>query len=212
MSFDRSEDGLKIRREGVFNNRQLSVVLEIDRKGYLNIEFEMERPPTGSYEIGLVFKLDRRFSELTWDRKALWSVYPEGHIGRPHGTARIFSPERNEVAYRQKPVLPWSLDGKDFFLPNTGTSEVAMPVTNDFRAMKEYITSYQLRGPSAEPGICVESDGNAAIRCQVLEDGFLNMYICFGWTYADLDWGNLERRISAGPILRRKARIHFFKE
>ncbi len=28
-------------------------------------------------------------SPISWRRKALWSVYPENHIGRPEGTARL---------------------------------------------------------------------------------------------------------------------------
>ncbi len=213
VRFDKSEDGFTIHREGIINRRNVSVVLQIDRRGYLDIRFEMERPPSDCYEIGLVFMLDRRFVELEWDRKALWSVYPEEHIGRPHGTAQIFRGEKNEVVYRQEPLFPWSLDGKDFFLfPASGMPEVALPVTNDFCAMKEHIYSYQLTGATGETGVCVESDGTVAVRSQVQKDGFLNMYICFGWTYGDLDWGNLERKISSESNLRGKARIRFVKK
>ena len=38
-------------------------------------------------QIGWTFNMPRRFDHLSWGRDALWSVYPDTHIGRPSGTA-----------------------------------------------------------------------------------------------------------------------------
>lgn len=38
-------------------------------------------------QIGWIFEMPKQFDHFSWDRKALWSVYPETHIGRPAGTA-----------------------------------------------------------------------------------------------------------------------------
>lgn len=40
------------------------------------------------YELGWVFHLPKGTDRFAWDRKADWSWYPPGHIGRPHGEAR----------------------------------------------------------------------------------------------------------------------------
>lgn len=39
-------------------------------------------------ELGWAFEMPSAFDRFSWDRQALWSVYPEDHIGRPTGTAR----------------------------------------------------------------------------------------------------------------------------
>jgi hypothetical protein len=38
-------------------------------------------------ELGWAFEMPKEFDRFSWDRESLWSVYPEDHIGRPHGTA-----------------------------------------------------------------------------------------------------------------------------
>jgi len=38
-------------------------------------------------ELGWVFDMPKAFDHFSWDRKAMWSYYPEKHIGRPTGTA-----------------------------------------------------------------------------------------------------------------------------
>lgn len=38
-------------------------------------------------ELGWIFDRPAAFKRFSWKRKALWSVYPETHIGRPTGTA-----------------------------------------------------------------------------------------------------------------------------
>jgi hypothetical protein len=39
------------------------------------------------YEIGWEFSLPKGIDHFSWSRKAVWSYYPPGHIGRPTGTA-----------------------------------------------------------------------------------------------------------------------------
>ena len=41
-------------------------------------------------QVGLVVDLPKSFDLLTWDRKALWTHYPDDHIGRPKGQAHAF--------------------------------------------------------------------------------------------------------------------------
>lgn len=38
-------------------------------------------------ELGWIFESPGQCSRFSWDRKSLWSYYPDTHIGRPHGTA-----------------------------------------------------------------------------------------------------------------------------
>ena len=43
--------------------------------------------PFDVQEFGWAFALPAQCDHFTWDRKAIWTWYPETHIGRPHGTA-----------------------------------------------------------------------------------------------------------------------------
>lgn len=47
-------------------------------------------------ELGWAFEMPSAYDRFSWDRQALWSVYPEDHIGRPTGTAR---PDSANVHY-----------------------------------------------------------------------------------------------------------------
>ncbi len=38
-------------------------------------------------EIGWIFDMPRQFDRFSWDRRAVWSYYPDTHIGRPTGAA-----------------------------------------------------------------------------------------------------------------------------
>jgi beta-galactosidase len=58
-------------------------------------------------ELGWSFTLPHRFDHFSWKRQALWSVYPDDHIGRPQGTA---TPDSAKVH-----ILNWSRpDAFDF--------------------------------------------------------------------------------------------------
>ena len=43
----------------------------------------------GYSEVGVSYMLPTSASSLSWRRRGLWSVYPEGHIGRTEGTAQL---------------------------------------------------------------------------------------------------------------------------
>jgi hypothetical protein len=82
-----------------------SFQLRIDGQGLITTKYSIDHvpgeppPPTyspwdatsvGGYsEVGVSYMLPNSASTISWRRKALWSVYPEGHIGRPEGSAKL---------------------------------------------------------------------------------------------------------------------------
>lgn len=44
-------------------------------------------PKTDIQELGWTFEMPHEFHRFSWRRNAVWSVYPDTHIGRPAGTA-----------------------------------------------------------------------------------------------------------------------------
>lgn len=49
-------------------------------------EVRYSGPQQHAWELGMRMGLDKGFSSYSWERDALWSVYPEDHIGRAKGT------------------------------------------------------------------------------------------------------------------------------
>jgi hypothetical protein len=98
-------------------------------------------------EIGLEFELPADMGRLEWDRDSEWSYYPEDHIGRPHGVARVHSAWSQTIPPTNRPYAqddhPWGC--------------------NDFRSTKRHIYWATLTNPEGS-GIKVISDGSDSIR------------------------------------------------
>jgi beta-galactosidase len=55
--------------------------------GKFSYTIDWTGPKTDIEQVGWAFSMPKAFDRFSWDRKALWSYYPETHIGRPVGTA-----------------------------------------------------------------------------------------------------------------------------
>ncbi len=56
--------------------------------GLFHYQIEWTGKTADVQELGWAFEMPKSFDTFTWDRQALWSVYPDTHIGRPSGSAR----------------------------------------------------------------------------------------------------------------------------
>lgn len=102
-------------------------------------------------QVGLELELPLNYDTVEWHCQALWTTYPEDHIGRPKGTAKAFpvgSPlERGK---REAPTNAWSAD-------------VNALGSRDFRATKQNIYSAKLTD-GQERSLEVISDGTQNAR------------------------------------------------
>jgi hypothetical protein len=133
-------------------------------------------------QVGLVFRVDKRCNTLEWDRNALWTVYPEDHIGRAKGTAKAFR-EGPDTAVGTQPSWPWELDNSPLG-------------TNDFRATRRNIVWAALKDEDGF-GVRAESDGKQHARAYV--DG---EQICL--LIADIDTGSGEGFLATHYAVERK--------
>ncbi|MDH7480474.1 MAG: glycoside hydrolase family 2 TIM barrel-domain containing protein [Armatimonadota bacterium] len=55
--------------------------------GLFSYRIEWKWQKADIQELGWTFEMPHEYNRFSWKRQALWSVYPETHIGRPSGTA-----------------------------------------------------------------------------------------------------------------------------
>jgi len=184
--------GAHIARRGDGPGMSAEFEIRIDGQGLVTTAYTLHDPVKAASEVGVSYLLSSSIEQLWWDRRALWSAYPNDHIGRPMGIARrqsIFA----APAYRQAPIGPWSEDTKDFFL--SGPDDPGGRGTHDFRSLKENIWSASCGLANTPHQIRAESDGTAAARVEVCPDGKVRFNIVNLWAYTDLGYG-----VSVSPI------------
>ncbi len=104
-------------------------------------------------QTGLVFTLPASYTDLDWERKGYWSVYPEDHIGALKGSAKAFNdklPVSGVAGPSKQPAVSWSMD-------QTAAG------ANIFRSTKENIYSAGLSNASGDK-LSVVSDGTQHVR------------------------------------------------
>ncbi len=90
INVSKRPDGKALDAEIVLDKAPSTVVGKV-RAEYADGRFTYRIDWTGEkadiQELGWAFEMPGECNRFSWDRKALWSVYPDDHIGRPRGTA-----------------------------------------------------------------------------------------------------------------------------
>jgi len=186
------QDGIAtIHTRGNYDDKQVSYVYRIDGNGTIQVDYALEGMPQQKtiQEVGIYFVTGDSFTELAWDRKAYFTVYPEQDLGHPQGKADLtFSPA---MTYREKPGHEWVHDTKGFYYFGQDTQ---MAYTNIARSLKENIYSFSLSTEEG-PGISIFGPGTQACRFDQVE-GKNTLIINDLWDYPDLLWGNYMKLIN----------------
>ncbi len=186
-------DAVRILTSGEFKDAEgiesypVEFEITIDGAGLITTLYRLREERQGKPQVGVAFVLPHTVEKLAWKRTALWSVYPEDHIGRPQGVA-LKRPGHAELKYGAKPEWPWSEDVGDFFL--WGKEGRGPEASNDFRSMKENIwwASCILAGGAIR--VRAEGDAEIAARAGVLPNGQVTFSLYNYVSYPDLEWGN----------------------
>lgn len=161
--------------------------LEIAGNGVITTRYRTDAKPSTLNHLGISFLLPKDIDRLWWDRKALWSYYPEDHIGRAKGTA-LRNAAHPQLAYKDEPKWPWSADMHDFFLQGHGQS--ASATTNDFRSLKEHVWAAACLANNHNACVCVESNAEVAVQASAEVDRRIVFSMFNFWRFPDLEWGN----------------------
>ena len=168
--------------------------VRVDGQGAITTRYAINNPSAGASELGLAWLLPASVTALSWERRALWSVYPDDHIGRAAGRAPRAGPGAH-APYRGEPGWAWALDERNWHLD--GPAATGGRGTNDFRSLKANVlwAAAELGGTAV--GVRAESDGSEAVRCAVQSDGRVQLHVLDQWAYPDLGWGNISTGIEA---------------
>ena len=159
-------------------------------------EFSYKGPEIWVREIGLEFELPLGFDKLHWDRHAEYSVYPEGHIGRPVGEAVAHPAVAQTIPAGDR---PYGLDDHPLG-------------SNDFRSAKRNIYLAELTNKEGQ-GIEVVSDGMQSVRATLgtheIHLKVLDYYGGMSWTYHSGYHYGPGRLVKTGEVLRGTVRLRF---
>jgi len=174
--------------------------------GSIIINFEADNFPADEpAELGVAFKVDDP-EWIEWQRRGLWTTYPDGHIGRLSGKA-LLGPSA-AVAYREKPKGGWAEDVWDYFLSGPiRPPEPPVLLSADARSLKENILSYTIGYEESRGGLRVEAPGDQAARVKTAAADRLRLLVLTAWNYPDLAWGNYLRGFKSGEHRRGRVQI-----
>ena len=162
----------------------------INGQGELLIEYTLHQPVHELIqELGLRFIVPDIFDELAWKRKAYWTAYPPNHIGNSSGRVSLYNTEIYPT-YRQKPMVPWSLDKWNFYYFGMSPDQSEKYLTNSARSIKENIYRYDLFSGESGKALSVISDGTVACRISKTVDHQVKLAINHLWDYVNISWGN----------------------
>ncbi|MCR4859739.1 MAG: hypothetical protein K5910_03645 [Bacteroidales bacterium] len=195
--------------EAIYSPIPVSFRVGIDGEGAMTVRYTVRSLPhpapdsvilpwngtdTGGFsEVGVKFILPAGVDRLQWDRRGLWTVYPDDHIGRERGEAL------RQSAGEPSAWKDWNTDhywnDAHWSISNPGRQEAS---ANDFRSSKEFIRTASVLLGGTSLGVQVLSEEKDAVRLEASRpDGPVTLVINNQWNYPTLGIGNYMK----APIL-----------
>ena len=149
---------VEIEVKGAYKEFKGSYTLSINASGAIKATYSFKAlVDVNPRQWGLVFEAPTSFDTAFWRREGLWSVYPDDHISRPVGEAKLFYQGLPEnIDPRMQPSWSWSYDFNQLG-------------SNDFRSTRRNIWYAGLRN-AQEGRIVVPSDGTQHWRSWLAGD------------------------------------------
>lgn len=149
-----ADDQVTIRVKGSYKEAEGMLEYCFRNNGEITVAYDFTiLQEVSPRQTGLVFTLPASYTNLDWERKGYWSVYPENHIGALKGSAKAYNdklPVSGVAGPSKQPAVSWSMD-------QTAAG------SNIFRSTKENIYSASL-GNATGDKLSVVSDGTQHVR------------------------------------------------
>lgn len=175
------EDHAEVTISGHYDRIGVTFLIKLDVKGDMATTYTFDHIPYGSprklamrigddtdsggyEEVGLSFTLPPEMDTLSWKKKGLWSVYPQWHIARLQGRAKVHSltPAGN---FRELPLCEWYQEEKD--VVTFGPYDIGHRGTQDFRSSKFSILQAAMTAGEGGPAFMALSDGTDTVRMEL---------------------------------------------
>ena len=199
LTYTRKEGAVEVALSGFYQDVQTDILIRISPAGEMNVSYVVAGQPNGYLrETGLSFYLPERLDYLQWERKGMWSCYPEGAFAGNTGETSLYNPK--QVRYGENPAQPWSADTHNYYYWADAGVNCDRPLTQMAKGMKENIYRYTLSAAGGGAGLTVCSlDASLACRTSKRGDGQLMLYINNRWDYPEIAWGNYCKTLEAVP-------------
>ena len=199
LTYTRKEGAVEVALSGFYQDVQTDILIRISPAGEMNVSYVVAGQPNGYLrETGLSFYLPERLDYLQWERKGMWSYYPEGAFAGNTGETSLYNPK--QVRYGENPAQPWSSDTHNYYYWADAGANCTRPLTQMAKGMKENIYRYTLSAAGEKEGLTVSSpDASLACRASKKGDGQLMLYINNRWDYPEIAWGNYCKTLEAVP-------------
>ena len=199
LTYTRKEGTVEVALSGSYKDVQTDILIRISPAGEMNVSYVVAGQPNGYLrETGLSFYLPERLDYLQWERKGMWSCYPEGAFAGNTGETSLYNPK--QVRYGENPAQPWSSDTHNYYYWADAGANCTRPLTQMAKGMKENIYRYTLSAAGEKEGLTVSSpDASLACRASKKGDGQLMLYINNRWDYPEIAWGNYCKTLEAVP-------------
>ena len=199
LTYTRKEGAVEVALSGFYQDVQTDILIRISPAGEMNVSYVVAGQPNGYLrETGLSFYLPERLDYLQWERKGMWSCYPEGAFAGNTGETSLYNPK--QVRYGESPAQPWSADTHNYYYWADAGANCDCPLTQMAKGMKENIYRYTLSATGGGAGLTVCSpDASLACRTSKRGDGQLMLYINNRWDYPEIAWGNYCKTLEAVP-------------
>lgn len=199
LTYTRKEGAVEVALSGFYQDVQTDILIRISLAGEMNVSYVVAGQPNGYLrETGLSFYLPERLDYLQWERKGMWSCYPEGAFAGNTGETSLYNPK--QVRYGENPAQPWLADTHNYYYWADAGTNCDRPLTQMAKGMKENIYRYTLSATGVKAGLTVCSpDASLACRTSKRGDGQLMLYINNRWDYPEIAWGNYCKTLEAVP-------------
>ena len=199
LTYTRKEGAVEVALSGFYQDVQTDILIRISPAGEMNVSYVVAGQPNGYLrETGLSFYLPERLDYLQWERKGMWSCYPEGAFAGNTGETSLYNPK--QVRYGENPAQPWSADTHNYYYWADAGANCDCPMTPMAMGLKENIYRYTLSATGGGAGLTVCSpDASLACRTSKRGDGQLMLYINNRWDYPEIAWGNYCKTLEAVP-------------
>ena len=199
LTYTRKEGAVEVALSGFYQDVQTDILIRISPAGEMNVSYVVAGQPNGYLrETGLSFYLPERLDYLQWERKGMWSCYPEGAFAGNTGETSLYNPK--QVRYGENPAQPWLADTHNYYYWADAGTNCDRPLTQIAKGMKENIYRYTLSATGGGAGLTVcSSDASLACRTSKRGDGQLMLYINNRWDYPEIAWGNYCKTLEVVP-------------